>query len=275
VGPNGAEPYSVSPGDIATFMATLDHLAGGRTALGFGMHTEEMIEWMGTAVHDRKARVRESVGLMRRLWRGEVAEFHGQEFNWSDQCYMRFQPYRDRIPIYLSGFEKDHLEMTGELGDGSLPMVTPPESAGIMVQRILTGVRKAGRKPSEVDICGCAWFSISADGKGTVTDNLKDVVAYFGPYLEDEALATVGLRHSDFDAIKRLIEAKQYSAARESVTPEMLQLAVVGNPRDAIRKIELLAAAGITQVSVGGPIGPDTRETIRLFGEQIIPYFRS
>lgn len=275
VGPNGAEPYSVSPGEIATFMATLDHLSGGRTALGFGMHTEEMIAWMGIPVRDRKTRVCEAVELMRRLWRGEIVEFHGKEFNWSDQCYLRFKPVRDRIPIYLSGFEEDHLVMTGEMGDGSLPMVTPPESAGIMVKRVLKGVERAKRKPSDVDICGCAWFSLTADGRGTVTDNLKDVVAYFGPYLEEEALATVGLRHDDFSTIKNLIEAKQYATARERVTPEMMQLAVVGSPREAICKIEMLAQSGITQVSVGGPLGPDPRETIRLFGEQVIPYFRS
>lgn len=274
VGPNGTEPYGMSPGEIATFMATLDHLSGGRTALGFGMHTEEMIEWMGIPVHDRKTRVREAVELMRRLWRGEVAEFHGQEFNWSDQCYMRFKPLRDRIPIYMSGFEEDHLVMTGELGDGSLPMATPPESAGIMVRRVLKGVERVGRQPSDIDICGCAWFSLSADGKHTVTDELKEILAYFGPYLEDEALATVGLSHADFSRIKELIDAKQYAAARDCVTPEMLPLAVVGSPQDAIRKIELLAESGITQVSVGGPLGPDPRETIRLFGEQIIPYFR-
>ncbi len=275
VGPNGTEPYSMSPGEIATFMATLDHLSGGRTALGFGMHTEEMIEWMGVEVRDRKTRVREAVELMRRLWRGEVAQFHGQEFNWSDQCYMRFKPLRDRIPIYMSGFEEDHLMLTGELGDGSLPMATPPESASIMVRRVLKGVEKAGRKPGDIDICGCAWFSLTANGQGAVTDSLKDIIAYFGPYLEDETLATIGSGHADFSVIKQLIEAKQYAAAREYVTPEMLQLAVVGNPQDAIRKIELLAAAGITQVSVGGPLGPDPRETIRLFGEQIIPYFRA
>lgn len=275
VGPNGAEPYSILPGEIATLMATLDHLSGGRTVLGFGMHTEEMIEWMGVQVHDRKARVRDAVELMRRLWRGEVAEFHGKEFNWSDQCYLRFQPLRERIPIYLSGFEEDHLEMTGELGDGSLPMVTPPESASLMVKRILKGVKKAGRQPGDIDICGCAWLSLSADGKGTVTDRLKDIVGYFGPYLEDAALGTVGLCHDDFAEIKKRIEAKQYAAARDCVTPEMVQLAIVGDPRQAIRKIELLAESGITQVSIGGPLGPDPREAIRLFGEQVIPYFRS
>ena len=143
-----------------------------------------------------------------------------------------------------------------------------------MVERIHNGAHRARRDPGEIDICGCAWFSISADGRGTVTESLRDIVAYFGPYFEDEALATIGLRHADFEEIGALIAAKQYEAARERVTPEMLRLAVVGTPRDAIGKIEMLAEAGITQVSVGGPLGPDPREAIRLFGYEIIPYFR-
>ena len=47
VGANGTEPYAISPGEIAVFMATLDHLSQGRVAIGFGMHTEQMVNWLG------------------------------------------------------------------------------------------------------------------------------------------------------------------------------------------------------------------------------------
>ena len=238
------------------------------------MHTDQMIEWMGIKVNDRATRVREAVDLMRRIWRGEVAEFDGQEFHWSDQCYLRFTPQRDRIPIYVSGYEEESLALSGEIGDGSLPMITPPESAKLMVNRVRRGADRVGRDAAELDICGCGWFSISADGKGTDTDALKDIVAYFGYYLEEEALNSVDLQRKDFAEIFRLIEKQGYSEARQRVTPDMLKLAVVGTPEDAIRKIELLAEAGVTQVSVGGPLGPDPSETIRLFGAKVIPYFR-
>jgi 5,10-methylenetetrahydromethanopterin reductase len=274
VGPNGSEPYCISPGETATFMATLDKLSGGRTVLGFGMHTTKMIEWMGITVSDRVTRIREAVELMRRLWRGEVAVFQGHEFQWADQCYLRFKPVRKRIPIYVSGFEEENLALSGEIGDGSLPMVTPPESAGLMVKRVLKGVTTAKRDSREVDICACGWFSISADGNGTDIDLLKDIIAYFGPYLEEEALNTVGLSHADFIEISRLITDKQYEAARAKITPAMLQLAVTGSPSNVIQKIEMFHEAGITQVSVGGPLGPDPKEAIRLFGQKIIPHFR-
>jgi len=274
VGANGTEPYAISPGETAVFMATLDHLNQGRVAIGFGMHTEKMVNWLGYDTSDRLQRIREGVELMRRVWRGENAQFDGQVYHWSDQCYLRFKAVRDRIPIYVSGFADDDLELSGEIGDGSLPMVTPPESAGLMVQRILKGMNKSGKDPVDFDICGCAWFSISENGKGTETDRLKDILAYFGHYLDEEALATVGLSHAHFSRTQQRVDAGDYDGARAAVTPEMMKLAVVGSPKDAIRKIELLADAGVTQVSIGGPLGPDPAETIRLFGEQVIPYFR-
>ena len=274
VGPNGTEPYAVSPGETAVFMATLDHLSQGRVAIGFGMHTELMVNWLGYDTSDRLQRIREAVELMRRVWRGDNAEFDGDVYHWSDQCYLRFKAFRERIPIYVSGFGHDDLELSGEVGDGSLPMVTPPESAKLMADRILKGVRKAGKNPDHFDICGCAWFSISENGRGTDTDTLKDILAYFGHYLDEEALATVGLSRAHFSETQGLVDAGDYDGARAAVTPEMMKLAVVGSPKDAIAKIEMLAEAGVTQVSIGGPLGPDPSETIRLFGEKVIPYFR-
>ncbi len=274
VGPNGPEPYAVSPGEIAVFMATLDHLSQGRVAIGFGMHTELMVNWLGFDASDRLQRLREATELMRRVWRGENAQFDGEVYHWSEQCYLRFKAFRERIPIYISGFAHDDLELSGELGDGSLPMVTPPESARLMAARILKGVHKAGKDPADFDICGCAWFSISEDGKGTKTDTLRDILAYFGNYLDEEALGTVGLSQAHFSETQALVSAGDYAGARAAVTPEMMQLAITGTTKDAIAKIEMLAEAGVTQVSVGGPLGPDPRETIRLFGEQVIPYFR-
>jgi len=274
VGANGTEPYAISPGEIAAFMATLDHLSKGRVAIGFGMHTEKMVNWLGYDTSDRLQRIREAVELMRRVWRGENAKFDGEVSHWSDQCYLRFEAFRKQIPIYISGFAHDDLELSGALGDGSLPMVTPPESARLMARRILRGVHKAGKDPKDFDICGCAWFSISKNGEGTRTDTMKDILAYFGHYLDEEALATVGLSRAHFSETQRLVDAGDYHAARSAVTPEMMQLAVIGSPKEAIAKIEMLAEAGVTQVSIGGPLGPDPAEAIRLIGEQVIPYFR-
>ena len=100
------------------------------------------------------------------------------------------------------------------------------------------------------------------------------MISYFGPYLEAPALATIGLVPEDFRAISQLVEEGRYEEAAAQVSDRMTDLAIRGTPQDVIRRIESIAAMGITQVSLGGPLGPDPDEAIRLMGEIVIPYFR-
>jgi 5,10-methylenetetrahydromethanopterin reductase len=103
---------------------------------------------------------------------------------------------------------------------------------------------------------------------------MRDMVAYFGPYLEDEALATIGLSRADFAAIKAHTDVGDYAGAKALVTDDMLRLGIVGTPKDVIRQIEELAGAGIDEVGLGGPLGPDPHAAIELLGREVMPYFR-
>ena len=54
----------------------------------------------------------------------------------------------------------------------------------------------------------------------------------------------------------------------------MFALALAGTPEQVVRRIEALGELGVTHVSLGGPLGPDPREAIRLLGERVLPAFR-
>ncbi len=54
----------------------------------------------------------------------------------------------------------------------------------------------------------------------------------------------------------------------------MTDLAIRGTPEDVIHRIEAIADTGITQISLGGALGPDPGDAIRLMGETVIPYFK-
>jgi len=273
IGSVGTNPYTTNPAEIATYVATLDQLSDGRALLGLGLHTEAMVAWTGTDASDYLVRTREAVEIIRSLLRGEVVDYHGQAFHWSDQCYLRFEPLRSAVPIYVCAFGEEYLALSGAIGDGSLPMITPPESAGYMVPQILKGADVAGRADAEVDISGCGWMSL-AENATHASDVLRNMIAYFGPYLEASALETIGLKPVDFDPLKTLVDAGNLPAAARAVTQEMLALAISGAPHDVISRIEKLAEMGVTEVNLGGPLGPDPETAIRLMGEQVIPYFR-
>ncbi len=94
----------------------------------------------------------------------------------------------------------------------------------------------------------------------------------FGKYPTRQKLDILG--RADFEPLKRLIVERDYAGAAAKVSDSMLRLAIIGSPAEVIERIEWLAEAGITQVNLGGPLGPDPAEAIRLMGSDVIPRFR-
>ena len=273
IGSVGTNPYTTHPLELATYAATLDELSGGRFVLGMGLHTLDMIGWAGVDATDYLQRHREAAHLIRGLWRGEVMEHDGEVFQWGPECYLRFKPLRPHIPIYLSAFGEDFLRLSGEIGDGSLPMITPPASAKQMIAPIREGLAARPDPAPDYVVSGCGWLSLSTE-RAAASEVMKNLAAYFGPYLEDHALQTIGLRSADFEPLRELVDAGRMEEARARVTPEMLRLGISGTPREVIAQIGELADAGVTEVNLGGPLGPDPEEAIRLMGEEVIPAFR-
>jgi len=269
----GTNPWSTHPAEIVTFLTTLDDLSGGRAALGLGIHTTEHLAWVGVDVGDYVQGTREAFEIVTRLLAGEGPAYEGEVFRITDEGRLRYTPTRADIPIYISPFGEAFLELSGEIGAGSLPMVTPPESAALMVEPIIRGAKRVGRDPSSVDVAGLAWISISEDGTAA-RERMADIVAYFGTYLEAPALATVGVSPEDYLPARERIMIGDREGARALVSEDMLRLGIVGTPAECRERIQTLVEAGVTHVLLGGPLGPDPREAIRLIGQEIIPYFR-
>ena len=122
-------------------------------------------------------------------------------------------------------------------------------------------------------VSGCGWLSLSTE-KAAASEVMKNLAAYFGPYLEDHALRTIGLGAADFAPLRELVDAGRMEEAREQVTPDMLRLGIAGTPAEVIDQIHELADAGVNEVNLGGPLGPNPEEAIRLMGKEVIPAFR-
>lgn len=273
VGTLGTNPYTTDPSEIATHLATLDLLSGGRAALGLGLHTTSMVEWLGLDASDVVERTRAAVAIVRALLRGETVLRDGP-YEWGEECALRFAPLRPDPPIHVAGYGSELLRLAGEIGDGAMPMATPPESVAPLVAEIRAGAVAAGRDPNELEIAACAWLSLSEDGRGT-GDPLRPMIGTFAPYLGEEALASVGLSLAELAPLRALVEAGRLDEAAAAVTPPMFALGLAGSPDEATERIAALAEAGVTHVSLGGPLGPSPREAIRLLGERVLPALRA
>jgi 5,10-methylenetetrahydromethanopterin reductase len=166
------------------------------------------------------------------------------------------------------------LGLAGELADGVLPLLFPPEHLATVLPLISAGASGAGRDPAEIDVAACIWCSIS-DNRSAAEDVLKDKIAYYGHALSGYLRDRLGLAGDDLTAIERAIQQKRDPAlARSLVTPEMLKIGIVGTPADLIPRLERLVDLGARHLSFGPPLGPDPLEAIHLLGEQVLPRFR-
>lgn len=254
--------------EIASAAVTLDLLSSGRAMVGLGTHTTRMLSWIGRQASDVLERSRDSVRILEKLLRGESVADVSPYFPWTNEAFLRCEVPRPDLPVYMAPFGEDYMRLSGTVGAGSLPMVTPPESARDVVQLVREGAESAGR--TDLDIVGFLWISV-ADDREEALRCVDDVVAYFGVYLDDFALNHVGLCQEDFSEIRAALDRGDKEGARRLVTPSMRRLAVAGSVEDCIEQLEAVAAAGVTHASLGGPLGPDPVRAVQLIGEKMLP----
>ncbi|MDA4128861.1 MAG: LLM class flavin-dependent oxidoreductase [Thaumarchaeota archaeon] len=266
-------PYSCDPSELSTYITTLDELSNGRVVVGLSAGHPRFLQWVGIDAKKPLTRTKETVEILRKLFRGERVKYDGQEFHWTDQAYLRYKPFRNEIPIYIGGSGDKFLQYAGEAGDGVLPILFPPEYIDHTMKQIRVGATKAGRNLADLDIAGCVWFSVSEEG-GVAEDALRALIAYYGPGIQEFRLNSIGLTRKDMEPIGEAVKASGVEAGKKLVTDKMMGLAIHGTPDECIGKIEKLGGKGVTHVALGAPLGPDPEKAIELIGRKIMPYFR-
>ena len=258
-------PYTMNPSEIAMLAATLDEASNGRFLLGISAGAAEFLEWIGLRHRKPLGALRESVSAIRQLLKGERAACDGEFLAWSADAYLRFAVKRD-VPIYIGGMGPKMLALAGEIGDGALPLLFPPECYYAARQHI-GGGRARRADGGGFDLAVCVWVSASMDYQ-TARRALAQKIAYYGGAMNAALLADMGLSKSDFEPITRaLIAERDESKAIDLVTDDMLRIGVVGGASEIIERLEPLAADGATHLSFGPPLGPDLREAVRILGE--------
>lgn len=266
--------YTTHPAEIATFVATLDDIAQGRTALTIGLHNFDTITWIGIERGDTFQRVREATDIIRRLFRGEVVKYDGKVYKgWTEKAYLRVKPFRSNVPIMICPVGEDFLELSGEIGDGTLPMVTPPESAKLIMEPVQRGLRKSAAPDRPFDKCAFVWMAIS-DDRNEARDMLADIVAYFGTYLDPRALAVIGLTVDDFRPAYERAMARDWEGARKALGADHLRTGIYGTPEDCAKQLQVVIDAGFDHISIGGPLGRRPAEAMKLIAERVVPAFR-
>ena len=186
--------YSRTPAAIAMSAATLAAQTGGRYVLGLGASSETLTE----GFHDVEyaapaARLRLALEQTRALLRGDRHELR-----------TKARPLRlgaedfPRVPIYVGALAPRALRIAGELGDGWLPFLVPPEQLGSFIRRVDAG--RAERSPElneTIRVAPAIPTVVSSDEDATravmgglITTYLLAMGEFYSPFLEKIGFGT-------------------------------------------------------------------------------------
>lgn len=260
-------PYSVHPAEIAMLGSTLDEASGNRFLLGLGAGAGDFLEWIGVEQTSPLGAVRESIEAIRRLQAGGVPP-SGKTFRFTQGAYLRFEAPR-RTPIYVGAMGPRMLRLTGELADGALPLLFPPEHYGTVAALIAEGEAERSSDLEPLDLAACVWVSIS-DDRAAARRALAEKIAYYGASLSPLIQARLGLEASDWSVIERtVVEDRDLPRAAGMVDERMMRIGVAGTVDQVVERLTGLVDLGATHLSFGPPLGPDVEASVRLLGEAL------
>lgn len=139
------------PAFLAKIVATVDNLSGGRINLGVGTgwHQPEYDGFGDTEFGTpatRKARMREGMDLIRRLWTEDEVTFEGQYYSVTKAIVAPKPVQRPYPPLWIGGYRPHMLEYTAMIGDGWIPWNRPVPFYAECVKQIRRQASALGRE---------------------------------------------------------------------------------------------------------------------------------
>jgi 5,10-methylenetetrahydromethanopterin reductase len=273
LGPGVTNPYLVHPVMTAQAVASLNEIAPGRVICGIGAGDRTTLEMVGLEMKVPVRAVREAVELIRRMVAREKGGYEGKVFRTTGGARFNFK-VQQHIPIYVGAQGPMMLRLAGSIGDGVLINASHPQDVIEALKHVKRGVERAGRSLEELDVAAYTSLSVAEKAKKARRAAIP-VVAFIVAGSPPQILERHGILIEDAEEIKKALAERRWGDAFGAVTDEMIEaFSICGTPETCIEKIDVLAKMGVTQFVAGSPLGPKVRESIDLFGREVLPHFK-
>ena len=277
------------PLHIAARTATLDVLSKGRVDLGVGRsgYPYQMAAF-GTDLKDATGMVDEALEIIPRAWTEGEFTYDGDHYKIPLREVHPKPVQEPHPPIWLGCSQEETFRKAGQTGLGCLAMagggadgLAPLIAAyreGFREVTPLTRVALNRVSVSTVAVCG--------ENRSETQERSAALIDW---YRNQQALRDVRVWQEQDPS--RVPEDYRWHYQRSTSTDspkreetsslEQIQSGryCIGDPDDCVRYLERYAAAGVDEVmplfQVGGISHCDVMETLRLFGEYVVPHFEA
>jgi len=279
------------PLHVAQRMATLDILSRGRVDVGIGRtgYPYQLTPY-GVDLKDTRGMWQEFADLLPRLWTEEEISYDGTYYKIPRREVLPKPVQRPHPPLWSACGSDETARQTGRLGMGGL---FGGEGGPDRVRELMALYRDAlrtapGSGPATPPRAALMTAGYCHEDPHVATERGSELVGW---YIEQQR-ERARLVWRDYDPTTVPQDYQGYYARDQRLaagphpgepTPREVrdrgEQFCVGTPAECIRFIELYEALGIEEMILLCAVGPATHEevinTMRLFGEQVIPHFRA
>jgi alkanesulfonate monooxygenase SsuD/methylene tetrahydromethanopterin reductase-like flavin-dependent oxidoreductase (luciferase family) len=174
-----ANVFSRSAGLLAMSAATLDEISEGRAIIGLGTSGKLVVEnFHGAAYEKPLTRLRETIGIMRALWRGERLRPELSSLFDARQFKLEMNPLRPNIPVFVASLQEKAITEIGAMADGWLPTCWPYRDLKDGIALIREGATKAGRDPNAIEVAPFVGV-VPMDDVAAARAMIKPLVSFY------------------------------------------------------------------------------------------------
>lgn len=281
LGSGVTDPFRRNPALLAQSAATLDQYSKGRAIVGLGGGEKMNILPFGIEWTKPRARARETVILLRKLWKASVidpVDYEG-EFTTFRRAFIQIAPFRNRsIPIYIAGDSLGMRKLAGEIGDGWYAYIHSPSTFSEDLKAVLEATKKSGSDVASFETVAFLPCAVNTDSE-SAWDDVADTAATM-LLLSGDKLERMGLRSKDLvpsslrDAFENndAEEIRKFQAMIKDVPRKAIEaVSAFGTPDECLQTVERFANAGAKHV-VLSLRGKNLDASIDLMKRSVLPY---
>jgi coenzyme F420-dependent glucose-6-phosphate dehydrogenase len=138
---------------IAQAFATLDYLFPGQIVLGLGTGEAMNVKPLGhrwPPYPERLQRLRESIEIVRMLWKGEFANYEGEYYK-LDTANLHTKP-KNSIPLFVAAKGARTALLAGKYADGIDTVSDPRVLQNEIIPNVRKGAKELDRNPEDIMI---------------------------------------------------------------------------------------------------------------------------
>jgi 5,10-methylenetetrahydromethanopterin reductase len=268
VGIGTVSPYTRNPVIYAMEAGQLHELSRGRFVIGLGASPPAFLERIGINARHPLATMRETIAIMRALFRGGIERFDGEAFTVHD-VHLSFEPAAGGPPIWIGAIGDRMLRLTGEVADGLIFSVLCPHPFIVRaMNRLAEGAAIVGRRPNLVDSVAYVPFAL-LDDRAKARAMLKPHIALMVSRTAGKAeLEVLFTRDQLFTSDQMVDIAQRYRAgeAPDAYIPDHVvdALCIAGDEDDCRRGLAAYADLGVGEVALFGlDVQPESQKMLK------------